>query len=261
MNTTGDYALVLGGSKGLGLATIQKLCTHNLPVIGLHRDPRKDLPEIEAAFKDIRQRGGKLQTYQLDVLKKERRTAFIGKLPEILGDQKIGLLVYSIAKGNLKSIRPADQGRTLSGEDFRLTADAMAFALYDWASELLQAGLFASDTRIIAYTSEGSSRVLPGYGAVGAAKAALEALVRQMAVEWAPLGITANCLQAGVTDTESLRRIPGAETLLAHSRKRNPHGRLTQPEDVANAAYLLSRPEAKWINGNVIRVDGGEALN
>jgi enoyl-[acyl-carrier-protein] reductase (NADH) len=101
---------------------------------------------------------------------------------------------------------------------------------------------------------------VPGYAAVSVAKAALEAIARSIALEYGSSGITANCIQAGVTDTLSLRRIPGVETLLERSLERNPTNRLTTPQDVANVVYLLCRPESQFINGTIIKVDGGESL-
>ena len=260
MDHTNNFALVLGGSKGLGFGTVRKLCSEGFPVIALHRDRKKDLPEIGQAFEAIRRSGGLLHAFQMDALNRDARQDFIRELPQILGSAKIFSVVYSIAKGNLKPLTAPGTDSGLGVADFRLTADAMAFAFYEWMEDLMRSGLLADDCRVIAFTSEGSRRVLPHYGAVGSAKACLESLIRQMAVEWAPYGIRANCLQAGVTDTESLRMIPGSDQILARSLKRNPGGRLTRPEDVANAAYLLCRPEAAWISGNVICVDGGESL-
>jgi enoyl-[acyl-carrier protein] reductase III len=148
----------------------------------------------------------------------------------------------------------------LQHDDFQLTIAAMATSLYDWVQELFQAQLFAADTRIISFTSEGNQKAWPYYGAVAAAKAALEAITRQIALEFAPYGIRANCVQAGTTDTASLRMIPGHEKLIELSIQRNPFGRLTRADDVARAVELLARPEAAWINGAVIPVDGGEHL-
>ena len=84
--------------------------------------------------------------------------------------------------------------------------------------------------------------------------------MRNMALEFAPLGIKVNCIQAGVTDTPSFRRIPGHEQLKENALKRNPNKRLTTPEDVANVVYLMTLDEAKWITGTVIKADGGESL-
>ena len=120
--------------------------------------------------------------------------------------------------------------------------------------------MFATDARIISFTSEGNSKAWRSYAAVSAAKVTLEAISRNMALEFAPFGIKVNCIQAGVTDTTSLRMIPGSEQIIKHTLKRNPNKRLTTPEDVANAVYLLTKDEAAWITGTVIPVDGGEHL-
>jgi NAD(P)-dependent dehydrogenase (short-subunit alcohol dehydrogenase family) len=79
-----------------------------------------------------------------------------------------------------------------------------------------------------------------------------------MAVEFAKYGLTTNLLQAGITATPSLMRIPGSEKLVEYATTHNPSGRMTQPEDVANVVYLLCSDEAAWINGALIHVDGGE---
>jgi NAD(P)-dependent dehydrogenase (short-subunit alcohol dehydrogenase family) len=100
-----------------------------------------------------------------------------------------------------------------------------------------------------------------GYAAVAAAKVALESIVRAIAVELAPYGIRANVIQAGITDTPALRAIPGNILLKAQARLRNPFRRLTTPQDIANMIYLLSLDEAAWVNGAIIRVDGGEHIS
>ena len=260
MKESGNFALVIGGSKGLGLGTVRKLCQEGIPVIALHRDRKKDLETIRETFEGIRAAGGELHTFNGDVLSPDRRSERLEAIKELLGTARIGAVIYSVAKGNLKPMRDPVQGSRLSSRDFLLTAESMAYAFYDWVSDLIRAELLAADCRVIAFTSEGSRKVIPNYAAVASAKASLEAIVRQMAVEWAPLGVRANCIQAGVTDTESLRLIPGSEKILAESVRRNPNGRLTSPADVAGAVFLLCRPEAAWITGNIIRVDGGENL-
>ena len=109
-------------------------------------------------------------------------------------------------------------------------------------------------------TSSGGARVWRAYGAVSAAKAALESHIRQLAMELAPLGIAANAIRAGVTDTPALRKIPGSESIKQAALQGNPSGRLTTPQDVASALVALSRPETYWLTGNVIGVDGGEDI-
>ena len=148
----------------------------------------------------------------------------------------------------------------LKNDDFHLTIEAMAISLYDWAQLILENKLFASDARIISFTSEGNAKAWKNYGAVSAAKAALEAITRNLALEFAPFGIRANCIQAGVTDTTSFRMIPGSDLLREFSIKRIPFKRLTKPQDVADVVYLLCKDEAAWINGCIIPVNGGEHI-
>jgi NAD(P)-dependent dehydrogenase (short-subunit alcohol dehydrogenase family) len=148
----------------------------------------------------------------------------------------------------------------LEDEDFARTVYSMGTSLVSWARDLLERKLFADDARIFGLTSEGNSVAWKGYAAVAAAKSALESVSRAMAVELAPYGIRSNVIQAGVTDTPALRAIPGGEHLKAQARRRNPFHRLTRPEDVADVIYLLSTDEAAWVNGVVLRVDGGEHI-
>ena len=149
----------------------------------------------------------------------------------------------------------------LDAEDFARTIHAMGTSLLDWTQDLLERGLFADDARVLGLTSEGNTVAWKGYAAVAAAKVALESVARSIAVELAPYGLRCNVVQAGVTETPALAAIPGSDQLKAQARQRNPFGRLTTPRDVANVIYLLSLDEAAWINGDVIRVDGGEHIS
>lgn len=151
--------------------------------------------------------------------------------------------------------------RFLDEEDFGRTILSMGTSLLGWTQGLFQRGLFADDARIFGLTSEGNEVAWKGYAAVSAAKVALEALCRSIATEFAPYGVRCNIIQAGVTETPALAAIPGSDQLKAQARLRNPCGRLTLPRDVANVIYLLSLEEAAWINGDVIRVDGGEHIS
>ena len=139
-----------------------------------------------------------------------------------------------------------------------MTLDVMAHSLVYWVQALVQRHLFTQGSRVFAMTSEGSHRVIPGYGAVSAAKAALESHTRQLALELGPRGVLVNCIQAGVTDTPALRKIPGHETIIETALRRNPQGRLTTPEDVARTIAALADPAITRINGAIITVDGGE---
>jgi len=158
---------------------------------------------------------------------------------------------------------PPPHGATgfLTEEDFALTIHSMGTSLIGWAQELVGRKLFTDDARILSMTSEGNTVAWPGYAAVSTAKAALEAASRSLATEFAPYGIRTNIIQAGITDTPALRLIPGHQKMKAAARRRNPFHRLTTPADIAQVVYLLCRDEAAWINGTVIRVDGGEHIS
>ena len=151
--------------------------------------------------------------------------------------------------------------RYLDDDDFSRTIYSMGTSLLGWTQSLLERGMFAADARVLGLTSEGNSVAWKGYAAVAAAKVALESLARSMAVELAPHGVRSNVVQAGITETPALRAIPGSEHLKAQARGRNPFGRLTTPRDVANVISLLCTDDAAWINGEVIRVDGGEHVS
>jgi enoyl-[acyl-carrier protein] reductase III len=255
------WALILGGSSGLGLATAKKLAKHGMNICIIHRNSRAQEDEVNSEFETIIAEGIKFKSYNVDAFKSEKREQIISELKALFTSEgNIRTLVHSVAKGNLKPMI-SEEKPTLKNDDFNLTINAMAISLYDWTKAVFDAQLFASDARIISFTSEGNTKAWKNYAAVSAAKVTLEAITRNIALEFAPFGIRANCIQAGVTDTASLRMIPGSEQIKEHSLIRNPFKRLTRPDDVANAVYLLSKDEASWINGCVIPVDGGEHIS
>lgn len=159
-------------------------------------------------------------------------------------------------------VTPTNYGdMTLGEEDISQTVYNMGTSLLTWVQEIFQRKMFAPDSRVLGLTSEGNTVAWKGYGAVSAAKCALESIARTIAVEFAPFGIKANILQPGVTDTPALRLIPGSNYMKARALSKNPMGRLTSPEDVAGVIDLMCRDESAWINGTVIRVDGGEHIS
>lgn len=259
MASSGKWALVLGGSSGLGLATAKKLAMNGFNLFVIHRDRKVDMPTIQHDFDEIRSLGANVHAFNSDAVSAASRLELIKNIQEQLGSDKLAVVVHSIAKGHVKPMQ--NQGsHELTGQDFQLTIDAMAVSLYDWVKALVDLDLFAPDSRIIAFTSEGNTKAIPGYAAVSAAKSALEAISRNIALEFAEIGIKSNCIQAGVTITKSFQIIPNSESIKKAALRRNPHKRLTTPEDVANAAYLLTTDEARWITGTIIKVDGGESL-
>lgn len=260
MSDSMDWALIIGGSSGLGLATAKKLAQHGFNLLIVHRDRRADLDAFTNHCEDITSSGVALKTFNVDAVNAEKRKGLIQDIQTTLGKTgRIKVFVHSIAKGSLKPMQ-AEDSAVLGHQDFQITLDAMALSLYDWMKDLVNAKLFAADSRVISFTSEGNSKAWPNYAAVSAAKAVLESLTRNIALEFASQGIKANCIQAGVTETKSFQMIPGHEELKENALKRNPNNRLTRAEDVANVVYLLTTDEAKWITGTIVKVDGGESL-
>lgn len=242
----------------MGLATAKKLALEGMNIIIVYRDPRIIEKDFLVEMEELRKTAGvEIRTFNVNALQKETIRNIVDEMKALLtGDNKVRVLLHSIARGNLKSLKPGNDQMTV--EDFQGTIHAMGINIYEWVNELLQHGLFAADARVIALTSEGSSRTWPGYAAVGAAKSALENICRSMASELAEFGIRTNVIQAGATETPSFKRIPGNELIKADTLERNPFKRLTTPGDVANTVYLLCTDEASWINGALLHADGGE---
>ena len=252
------WCLILGASSGFGAAAARAFARAGLDVAGVHLDRRATQPIAEAVAKDVEAAGRRVQLWNQNAVDPERRATIVAELAQLTaGGARVRVLLHSLAFGTLRPLATPDG---VSAAQLAMTLDVMASSLVGWTQALCSADLFAPGARIFAMTSEGGTRALPDYGPVSMAKAALEAAVRQLAVELAPRGVAANAICAGVTDTPALRKIPGHQELLAIARTRNPHGRLTTPEDVAGALVALAEPGCSWITGNVIRVDGGEGI-
>ncbi len=251
-------ALILGASSGFGAASAVAYAKAGWDVAGVHLDRRKTLPEAEAVAQAVRDAGQRADFFNVNASDADRRAEVLDALEAAGGGVQV--LMHSLAFGSLRQIVDLEGGRELTDRQLTMTVEVMAHSLLWWSRELVHRGLMGRGGRIFAMSSSGSIVALPSYGAVSAAKAALESHIRQLAVELAPAGITANTLMAGVTDTPALRKIPGHERLMAQALERNPQGRLTQVDDVAQAIVTLSAPSLQWMTGNVIKIDGGETI-
>lgn len=280
-----QWGVILGASSGIGLATARKLADAGMNLILIHRDRRSVLEEVQKSFDEIARKVRTL-SFNIDALDEVKRSEVTVEIKKYIGEEKVHVLLHSIAKGNLKLLGEKNQhipkpqtlteeylskireqentvnygAQKLHEQDFSLTTQAMATSILSWVRDLMDARLFSTKARIIGLTSEGHHKIWAGYGAVAVAKSSLEVLAKYMAVEFAESGIRTNVIQAGITPTPSMEMIPGSDLMKSAAKYRNPFGRLTEPRDIANAVYLLCQPEADWINGTCLIVDGGEHL-
>ena len=262
---SGSWAVILGGSSGFGAATVEKLAACGMNIAVLYREPSLVEKSLKAGFTKLEElHQVKVLPFNINAMEAAGRKQFIESFSAMSGGKHcVKLLLHSIARGNLKPLIVSDfdtdsTRNELSVEDIQFTTYAMATSILDWARSILKAGFFMPDARIIGLTSEGSHKYWEGYAAVSIAKASLESLVTYMAIELSKYGLKTNLIQAGITETPSLRKIPGSEKLIEFAKTRNPMGRITVPADVAKVVYLLCTDEAAWINGSLIHVDGGE---
>lgn len=258
-----DWALVLGASSGFGGAAAVEFARHGMNVLGVHLDRQATMPAVQHIIKEIKHLGREAVFYNMNAADAIKRVETLDDIQERFAGNShstIKVLLHSLAFGTLKPFIAKKVDDAVTQAQMEMTLDVMAHSLVYWVQGLLSRDLMKKGGRVFALTSSGGHTVLPSYGAVSAAKSALESHVRQLAMELGPLGITANALMAGVTDTPALKKIPGSARMLEVARAKNPGGRLTLPEDVARAMVLLCDEGAGWVSGNVIGVDGGEDI-
>jgi len=232
-------------------------------IFGVHLDPRRSIARAEAVIADIEAAGCRAIFFNTNAADARRRTRVINRITTTLADDAFNtlhLMVHSLAFGSLRPFIADDSDAATTESQMEMTMQVMAHSLVYWTQDLVRANLLSRGSRIYSMSSLGSQRATPNYGAVSAAKAALETHTRQLAMELAPRGIAVNCLMPGVTDTPALRAIPNNEKIIAEVLKNHPAGRLTTPEDVAQTLVALADPRIVWISGAIIPVDGGETI-
>ena len=250
-----SWALILGASSGIGAACAKKLAESGMNIYGIYlRKPQSVIDELENYIKS---QNVEVVFHKMNAMNDEKRLEVVNNLAK-LGHVKT--FIHSIAFGTLKPMLSKDNHSTLNQKNIEMTINVMGSSLVYWTQDLYKANLLKQGTQIFSMTSSGGRRQWPSYGAVSMAKATLESASRQLAIELAGEGIAVNTIQAGVTDTPALRKIPGNDKMIEFANKQNPSGRLTLPEDIADYVSLLSKSNNSWMTGNILRIDGGEDI-
>ncbi len=243
----GKVALVTGGGRGIGRAISLSLAERGASVVIAYLRKRE---AAEDTCEEMSQQGVKAMAARCNVGDEAELDSLFDSIAEMFGS--LDLFVSNAATGVIRGVGELDA----KAWDWTLDANARAFLLgARRARELMTAG-----GNMVALSSLGSTRVLPGYAVVGASKAAIEALVRYLAVELAAEGIRVNAVSPGVVDTDALTYFPMRAEMLERARILTPAGRIVTPEDVARTVTFLTSQRASMITGQTIVVDGGASL-
>jgi enoyl-[acyl-carrier protein] reductase III len=246
-NLEGRVALITGGSRGIGRAIALRLAENGADVVINYVRHRRDAEETAAA---IEAKGMNCLAIKANVAQEDDVIRMFEEIRKQY--DRLDILVSNAASGVLK---PAME---LTTRHWNWAMDINARALLTLTQHA--APMMPPGSRIMAVSSLGAVRAVPNYTVVGASKAALESLVRHLAVELGPRGININTISAGVVDTDALKKFPNRDEIISASLARTPLGRLTVPEDVADVALFLCSGLAKMIHGQVVVVDGGYAI-
>ena len=248
MQLTGKVVLITGGSRGIGRAIALRLAGQGAEVVLTYVRHRSNAAETVDAITAV---GGKAVALRANLADETSLAAMLDELRSSYSH--IDMVISNAASGVL---RPALE---LSSRHWDWAVNINARALLLLVQQLVP--LMRRGGRILAISSIGAMRAIPQYTVVGASKGALESLVRHLAVELGPRGITVNTISAGVVDTDALKKFPNRDEIIAASMARTPLGRLTTPEDVADVALFLCSPLAGMIHGQTVVVDGGYAIH
>jgi enoyl-[acyl-carrier protein] reductase III len=243
MSFEGKSVLVTGGSRGIGKAIALRFARDGAArvAIGYLRNDRA----AEEAAEELRAAG----TEPVLVRGNVSSERVMGEVHEL---GPLDVVIHNAATGVIRAALETEDKHW----DWTMNANARALLALARAA----APAMPSGSSIVAISSLGSMRVLENYVLVGTSKAALESVVRYLAVELAPRGIRANTVSAGLVETGALAHFPNREDMLDMGLKRTPAGRLVEPEDVAGAVAFLCSPDAGMIRGHTLIVDGGFSL-
>ncbi len=252
IDLSGKTALVTGASRGIGRATALKLAEAGADVIVNYVTSQSAATEVADAIAAF---GRKSATVKADVSELEDVTSMM----DFVGNEfsKLDILISNAASGGFRPLMQA------TAKHFEATMNTNVRALLQLTQSAYPLMEKAKGRKkIVALSSHGSHRALPAYGLIGASKAALESLVRHMALELGNQDVNVNVLLAGLVETDSTRNLPGSEQAFEQiNTRRCMAGRPLLADDVANAVLYLSSPLSDLVQGATLVVDGGESLH
>jgi len=243
----GKIALVTGGSRGIGKAIAIRLAEHGMDIAVNYVRHKQDAMSVA---EEIEKRGRRCLLVKTNVANETDVEQMFAAIGEEFGS--LDVIVSNAASGVLKPVLDLTERHW----NWAMNINARALlSLVKYGMPLMKEG-----SRIIGVSSLGSVRAIENYTTVGASKAALESLVRHLAVELGPRGIRINTVSAGAVDTDALKHFPNREQILDNSLQRTPLGRLITPDDVADVTLFLCSNLSDMIQGQVITVDGGYSI-
>jgi enoyl-[acyl-carrier protein] reductase III len=244
---SGKVALITGGSRGIGHAITLALADMGVDVVINYF---RKTSTAESTAKEAAQRGVRAHIIKANIGEPDKIDSMFNEIKDTFG--RLDIFISNAASGVARSAMDLDA----RGWDWTMDINARAFLLCAQHA----ANLMTNGGKIVAISSLGSRLVLPIYTAVGVSKAALETLTRYLAIEFAPRGISVNCVSAAAVETEAIKLYTADKNLPDLTWKTTPAGRMVTPEDVAQAVLFLCSEEAYMVRGQVLTVDGGVSL-